>query len=231
MGRLEAQRPCGTPLTRPRGRKSDEHPLLRVFLDAAAGRFPPVDGAVTYFPPVGHDLEAVVCFTGHAFICSRLSEDELSTAGPDGFGAAHDPEVLTEMTGTDGTCGVIDCTLVGRGVGGGSSLPEREDLDAHHRVEYAQALRSGVRVFGDDRGLITLSQGLAGRPELSVEAAPARHGTGAGRQLIREGLRMVGAGDPVFAAVSPGNARSLRAFLAVGFAPIGSEVVIRTAVS
>ncbi len=210
---------------------SGQHPVLRVFLDAAGGRFPPVDGGVTYYPPVGDGLEAVVCFTGHAFICSRLSEDQLSRTGPDGFGGAHGPAVLTEMTGTDGTCGVIDCTLVGRGVGGGSSLPERKDLSGHHRVEYARALRSAVRVFGDDRGLITLSQGLAGRSELSVEATPGRHGTGAGRQLIVEGLRMVGDGDPVFAAVSPGNARSLRAFLAVGFVPIGSEVVIRTAVT
>jgi hypothetical protein len=30
----------------------------------------------------------------------------------------------------------------------------------------------------------------------------------------------------VFAAVSPGNARSLRSFLAAGFVPIGGEVII-----
>jgi hypothetical protein len=29
----------------------------------------------------------------------------------------------------------------------------------------------------------------------------------------------------VFAAVAPGNARSLRAFLAEGFVPLGSEVI------
>jgi hypothetical protein len=32
--------------------------------------------------------------------------------------------------------------------------------------------------------------------------------------------------EPVFAAVSPGNARSLRAFLAAGFVPLGSEALI-----
>ena len=91
-------------------------------------------------------------------------------------------------------------------------------------------VRSGrVCVLGDARGLVTLADGLAGRTELSVEAVEHRQGTGAGSQLITEGLRMVSAGEPVFAAVSPGNARSLRAFLAAGFVPIGSEVVIQTA--
>jgi hypothetical protein len=37
------------------------------------------------------------------------------------------------------------------------------------------------------------------------------------------------AGEPLFAAVSPGNARSLRAFLAVGFTPVASEVIITPA--
>jgi hypothetical protein len=37
------------------------------------------------------------------------------------------------------------------------------------------------------------------------------------------------AGTAVFAAVSPGNARSLRAFLACGFKPVASEVLIMMA--
>lgn len=40
---------------------------------------------------------------------------------------------------------------------------------------------------------------------------------------------LVPAGEPVFAAVAPGNARSLRTFLATGFVPIGSEVILRPA--
>ena len=51
-----------------------------------------------------------------------------------------------------------------------------------------------------------------------------RLGTGEGRSLIRDAL--VGETGPVFAAVSPGNARSLRTFLALGFAPVGSEVLL-----
>jgi hypothetical protein len=44
--------------------------------------------------------------------------------------------------------------------------------------------------------------------------------------LLRDALGHVPAGEPVFAAVAAGNARSLRAFLAVGFKPIGCEVVL-----
>jgi L-amino acid N-acyltransferase YncA len=84
-----------------------------------------------------------------------------------------------------------------------------------------------VRVYGDERGLVTLAEGLAGRCEISIEAEPQGQGRGWGRSLLSDALGLVPAGEPIFAAVSPGNARSLRAFLAVGFVPIGSEVLIR----
>jgi hypothetical protein len=70
---------------------------------------------------------------------------------------------------------------------------------------------------------VTVAAGLAGRTELSVEAAVP----GTGRALIRAALGSVPVGEPVFAAVAPGNARSLRAFLAEGFVPLGSEVLMR----
>ncbi|MEO6957257.1 MAG: hypothetical protein ABI137_10995 [Antricoccus sp.] len=65
---------------------------------------------------------------------------------------------------------------------------------------------------------------LSRRIEVSVEVAPTQVGAGIGRSLIRDALEMVAADQPVFAAVAPGNARSLRG---VGLVPIGSEVFIR----
>lgn len=119
----------------------------------------------------------------------------------------------------------MDVTLCAHGRGG-SELPVRTDLDDHPRVRHARSLRRAVRVFGDARGLVTLARGLAGQTELSVEVVPGRQGRGAGRSLVRDALGLVPAGEPVFAAVSPGNARSLRAFLACGFQPLGSEVLL-----
>ena len=208
--------------------KSDVHPLLNLLLAAADGRFPPVDGAVTVLPALGPARECSVAFTGHAVVATDLAPAEVYARKPDGFGASLAPDFLRFLAGPLGTIGTIDATLVGRGTGG-DRLPPRPDLDDHPRVRYARSMRSGVRVFGDERGVVTLAHGLAGRPELSIEAAPAGQGRGIGRALLLDALSLVPAGAPVFAAVAPGNARSLRAFLAVGFTPIGCEVLYEPA--
>jgi hypothetical protein len=202
------------------------HPLLSVFLSAAEGEFPPVDGAVTYLSPLEDGLEAVVSFSGHAFVASRLSENAFADLEPDGFGTVLHPKVLLRMAGEAGHVGIIDATLVTRGVGGGS-LRERADLDNHPRVRYARSIRQQVRVFGDESGLITLGKGLAGRTEMSIETFG--DGDRRGRELIDEAVALVPTGESLFAAVSPGHARSLRAFLSRGFVPIGSEVIVRPA--
>jgi hypothetical protein len=84
-------------------------------------------------------------------------------------------------------------------------------------------------VHGDDEGLVTLGIGLAGWWELSVELLGGPGSAGHGRRLVEAGLAVAPLGSWVFAQVAPGNAASLRAFLAVGFVPIGSEVLLRPA--
>lgn len=199
------------------------HPLLAMLLAAARGVFPPVDGRAVVLPAMPGHLEAVVSFTGHAVLATSLRDSDLVGLPLDGFGAALQPAVLQRLAGPDGTIGVLDATLVAHGKGGGQ-LPLRTDLEDHPRVLHAASLRQQVRVHGDERGLVTLANGLAGRLEMSVEAFhPA---AGAGPALVEAALRLVPMGEPVFAAVSPGNARSLRVFLAAGFRPVGSEVLI-----
>ncbi len=199
------------------------HPLLPVLLAAAGSTFPPVDGRVGFLPPLPGGLEAVVSFTGHAYVATSLPQKALADLALDGYGSALHPAVLLRIAGPHGEVGDTDAILVRPGIGGGH-LPRRADLDDHPRVRHARALRTHVRVHGDQRGLITLSRGLAGRTELSVEVDEPGRGTGEG--LVEDGLRLASSGEPVFAAVSPGNARSLRAFLTAGFRPIGSEVII-----
>jgi hypothetical protein len=209
------------------------HPLLDALLAAAAGSFPPVDGAVTHLPPLSDGLEAIVSFTGHSFVASRLTADDLADLQPDGFGSVLHPSVLLRMAGERGdiAVGVIDVTLVAPGTAGMNAgtggMEGRTDLDDHPRVRHARSLRSDVEVFGDESGLVTIARGLAGRREMSIELFDTSTSRGEGRRLIESALAMVGIGEPVFAGVSPGNARSLRAFLACGFTPIGSEVIIK----
>ncbi|MFC1413113.1 hypothetical protein ACEZCY_09370 [Streptacidiphilus sp. N1-12] len=206
------------------------HPLLRLLLDAADGHFPPVDGTVAVVPALGRGLEVATAFTGHAVIATGLPDAEVQAQGPDGFGGSMAPDFLRWIAGPRGWVGSIDNVLVARGTGGSPQLPlldQRSDLADVHRVRYAREVRDDVRVHGDKRGLVILASGVAGRRELSIEAAPEGHGRGWGRSLLADALTLVPAGEPVFAAVAPGNARSLRAFLATAFVPIGSEVLIR----
>jgi len=173
-------------------------------------------------PPLGPGLEAVISLTARAYVCTALPEDEALHRVPDAYGGATDPGTLLALA-RGGTVGVLDVTLVRQGASGQPLLPVRHDLDDHPRVRHARAVRRGVVVRGDERGLVTLATGLAGRRELSVQAL--RPGTGEGRSLVRDAL--AGETGPVFAAVSPDNARSLRTFLALGFAPVGSEVLLQ----
>lgn len=204
------------------------HPLLERWLAAARGQFPAVDGSVLVVPALGAGLEACACFTGHALIATALPVLEVLRRDPDGFGGSLRPDFLRWLAGSSGWLSDIDVTLVAAGRGNGSLQP-RHDLDAHPRVRRALSLRSEVSVYGDERGLVTLARGIAGRRELSIEASEAGQGRGWGRSLLSDALALVPAGEWVFAGVSPGNARSLRAFLGVGFRPLGSEVLFRPA--
>jgi len=200
--------------------------LRDMLLAAAEGRFPAVDGGVTVLGPLPRGLAAVVSFTGHAVIASAVPGDRLLALGADGFGGASQPEVLLAVAGPGGEVGTIDVTLAGRGTGAGSPLRATTALDGHPRVQHARRIRDDVRVYADGRGLVTLARGLAGRPELSLELTADRQGHGFGRSLLEDALGMLAAGAPVFAGVAPGNARSMRVFLAAGFAVLGSESVI-----
>lgn len=206
------------------------HPLAVILEAAGRGHFPTPDGTVDFFPAPPHYPAAVVAFTAHSVVAADLPADEVAShLDPDDFGASMSAPFLTWLGQRIGAKpGVLDVTLVH--VGGGDaeiSLVPRPDLDAHPRVELALSKRDGVRVYSDPsgHGLITLGRGLAGRRELSVEVDESARDAGLGRKLIAAGRALVPPGEVVFAQVSPGNARSLRAFLAVGFRPIGSEVL------
>lgn len=205
------------------------HPLLDLLLAAADGRFPPVDGAVEVMAPERSGHHAIVEFTGHAVVLTDRDRRELDDRGADGFGGVNQPDLLRWLAGPDGWVGSHDIVLVARGVAGGipgGTLPARTDLDDHPRVIRSYEHRIGVRVFGNESGVVTLGFGLVGRLEMSVQLFSGVREPGAGRRLIALALALVDADQPVFAQVAPGNAASLRAFLACGFVPIGAETLL-----
>lgn len=201
--------------------------LAELFRAVAAGRFPPVDGGVEVVPaPAELELEAVIEFTGHAVVATNLPAAAVQAQGYDAFGGIVSPRFLQWLAGPTGEVGSHDAVLVRLGTGR-PHLAARTDLDNHPRVRAARRRRRDVTVYGDERGLITVGRGLSDRWEVSVELLPGTEpDAGAGRELISEAVGHVEDSVPVFASVAPGNAASLRAFLACGFKPIGAEVIV-----
>lgn len=205
--------------------------LAALFAAVAAGRYPFSDGG---FHVVGPDRttgqHAVLAFTGHAVLATDRPREQLAGLGLDGYGRAHHPDVLRALAGPHGWIGVLDAMLVTCATGvGGTSLRRTRDLDDHHRVVYARETRVAVEVLADERGLVTVGRGLGGRRELGFELTGAPSGVREGQALLRDVLAELPAGEPVWAACAPGNARSLRTLLAVGFVAVGAEVLLQPA--
>lgn len=204
-----------------------DHPLLKVFLDAAEGRFPDPDGGVTFLPVHRPGVEAIVALTGHAFVMSALGRDDFADLELDGYGLAQRPEAQLRVA-RGGRVGVVDATMVWvpplHSGERAAAVAESAAFDDHPRVRHARSIREDVRVFAGAEGLITLSSGLAGRQEMGV--ASFEPGRGSGRRLIRAAQSIADPDVPLFAAVAPGNARSFRVFQTEGFLVVGSEVVI-----
>ncbi len=201
------------------------HPLLDVMTSAAHGVFPPVDGSVSFFPELPNGLRAIVALTGHAYIAAGLGAEHFDDVAVDGFGGALAPSAVLRVA-DGGVVGVHDVILAAPGTGTGLRSPLTSMWDDHDRVRHARHLRTAVVVYGDERGFVTVGDGLAGRPEMSVEIADTNTSAGLGRHLMHDARGAVAVDQHIFAAVAPGNARSLRAFLAAGFHPIGSEIII-----
>ncbi|MEP6798055.1 MAG: N-acetyltransferase [Lapillicoccus sp.] len=208
-----------------------DHPVARLLGEAMAGRFPAVDGGWTRVEPWAPGLEAVLAFTGHAVIAvgSDVSDRRLASWGMDGLGRAHDPRLVADLAGRGGWVDSLDAVLVTRGAGGrpgeGGELVPRPDLEDHPRVAYARGVRRDVHAYGRPTGrdvVVTLGQGLGGLNELGVELGGAALGTGGAAYLIGQARALVPTSEPLVAAVAPGNARALRAFLSAGFRPVAS---------
>jgi hypothetical protein len=205
--------------------------LLRLLHDAAAGLPPPADGVVEVWAPPPGPVDAVLAFTAHHVIAAavdpgqvaaRLSTDDLSAPVAPAFLAW-----LGERLGS--RPGSLDVVLAAGGLGGPPPLELRPVADPrrHPRAARASRYRGDLEVWSDPAGcgVLVLGRGLAGRRELAFEVDPARRNRGLGRLLALAGRHLTPPGESLFAQVAPGNAASLRTVEAVGFRPIGAEVL------
>ncbi|MFD4540525.1 GNAT family N-acetyltransferase [Streptomyces bauhiniae] len=197
---------------------------LPELLDAVArDRFLPPDGTVTVLPQLCRRDAGVLAFTAHTLVLT--DEDPawvraaLAAVDCDPLAAPMHPRFLTALMDRTGrTAETVDALWVGTPLPGPPVLPLWEVANAGHpRVVRARRRRESVRVWAVDGGLLVVGRGVGGR--LEVEGG----GAGMGRELAVAVRQLVD--KPVWAQVSPGNARSVRAFLAAGYRPVGAEVL------
>ena len=206
---------------------------LRDILDAAArGVFPPTDGATTVVPQTCHRDAGVFAFTAHTVIATdedpEWVHDTLRAVDCDALAATMNARFLAALMDRTGRgSDTIDVMTVGAPLPGEPSLGLREIADPDHpRVASSRKRRDDVRVWTTEGGgLLVLGRGVAGRLEVAVEVEEGVRHLGLGRELA-SAARQLSGGEPVWAQVSAGNARSMRAFQAAGYRPVGSEVLL-----
>jgi RimJ/RimL family protein N-acetyltransferase len=93
-------------------------------------------------------------------------------------------------------------------------------------VARALQYRDDVRAWQADGGVVLIGRGVAGRWEVAVEIDPARRGQGLGRELAAAARHLLPGDGPLWAQVAPGNAASVRAFLAAGYLPVCFEILL-----
>ena len=198
---------------------------------AVLGDFPPADGTVRVLHEQPGAAAAVVGFTAHFVVCAPVEEAWVRQRLPAGdlsapLGARFVSALADHL---DAHIGANDAVLAAVAHGRGPSLRmEPGDAGAHPRVQRARRYRDDVRVWTtpEHDALLLLGRGLAGRWEVSFEVEPSARGRGLGAGIAAAALGLLPAGTPVFAQVTPGNAASMRAGLAAGYRPIGSEVLL-----
>ncbi|MCX4765097.1 GNAT family N-acetyltransferase [Streptomyces sp. NBC_01275] len=205
---------------------------LQDILDAVArGVLPPADGATTVVPQASDRDAGVFAFTAHAVVFTdedpQWVYDTLAAVPCDALAAPMNPRFLTALLERTGrTAETIDAMLVGSPLPGEPPLPLKEITDGEHpRIVYARRRRDDVRAWTTEGGVLVLGRGIAGRLEVSVEVEEGVRHRGLGRALVTAARQLAG-GEPLWAQVAPGNARSMRAFQAAGYLPVGAEALL-----
>jgi GNAT superfamily N-acetyltransferase len=213
-------------------RLSVSHPLARLLDDAAHGRFPQPDGSIAVMPAPPGAADAVVAFTAHTIVAADVSPEEVADRlDSSDLGAPMSPRFVHWLSGRlNSEPGSLDAVFAALGVEEASGLKLRPEarLRDHPRAVRAARLRSDVGLFADpdERAIVAVGRGLAGRWDAGFEVEPGHRNDGLGRSIVAAIRTLVRPGEPIFLQVAPGNAASVRAIIAGGFAPIGAEVLL-----
>lgn len=205
--------------------------LAAIIADVEAGV--PVAHDCAYFlvPQPGPRAAAVCAFTGVSVVAADVDPEWVAGLLPDDDLSAplNPPFLLALEQKLARRVNNIDMVLMSAPQPAPPSLPLREvTASTHPRVRRAERYRDEVRVWETEsgRGVVIIGRGLAGRWEVAVEVAPEAQGRGVGRALAMAARSLLPEDRPVWAQIAPGNAASVRAFLAAGFEPVGAEALL-----
>ncbi|MFI6489737.1 GNAT family N-acetyltransferase [Streptomyces sp. NPDC050564] len=207
--------------------------LLNILNAAARGVFPPPDGGVTVVRQHSGRDAGVTAFTAHNVVFTdedpRWVREALASVDCDALAAPMNARFLAALMERTGRASdTIDVLTVGSPLPGEPPLELKEIHDPDHpRVVSSRRRRDDVRVWTTAGGVLVMGRGVAGRLEVAVEVDEDVRHRGLGRALVTAARQLSG-GEPVWAQISPGNARSLRAFQAAGYRPVGSEALLIT---
>ncbi|MEV0583108.1 GNAT family N-acetyltransferase [Nonomuraea sp. NPDC050310] len=201
--------------------------LEEVLDGVAAGRMPEPGAGPTILAQPSERDAGVMAFTAHSVVFVDVDREWIrAQVDVADLSAALNPPFLRELEVRTGRrVNNVDLLALGQPLVGEPAVELAEVMDrGHPRVRRALRHRDDVRVWTCPGGVLAVGRGVAGRWEVAVEVAEESRGRGVGRALA-EAARYLTPG-PVWAQIAPGNAASVRAFLAAGYVPVGAEALL-----
>jgi GNAT superfamily N-acetyltransferase len=192
----------------------------------------PADPWLELVSPPSPGRAAVVAFPAHLVVAAEVDRPWIGAriANVD-YGAPLGPSFLRALE--ERLCliaGTVDAVLLAEPLAGDPPIDLTPVRDSDHpRVRRARRYRTDVRLWITPYGVLIVGRGLAGRWEAAVEVHEGARNRGHGRALATAARHLVPDSRPVWGQVAPGNAASLRAFLAAGYTPVGAEVLLTPA--
>lgn len=210
--------------------------LADIVRGAEQGVFPNPDLSITVVPPPSDRESAVIAFTGHiviaadvdaAWVAAHLPPGDLCAPTNPPFLSALEDIIGRRVSSLDVMLLAPALTTPAERAAATADVTELTDRAHHPRVERALRYRDDVHVYGDAQGgLIITGRGLAGRLECALEIPTSFQNQGHGRRLATAARALIAPDAHIWAQVTPGNAASLRTFLAAGYKPVGSEALL-----